>query len=340
MPQNALKTELVLTPEMEFKGDFENVSTPEQFLNAIDFEVLNNIFDLLSAKSTKDTVRHNLGHRIEREKIHFVSKKTNEEVQLSRLGTARPYTGEIDLLWNRDTVSPISPSTNIELLATLTHEATHVRGGYNHEIHASEFENDVYSSVTTTSVGVEKFFKTTGKYGESKKSFALNLNEAITEDIGREVLREYLIRTGNSSYLKDEKTLKEVGIGSYYNERLVFSCLLEVLSERFELPRDVLWKAFVHAYMNSSSEIIPLMLQMGETLERTEAIQVFVHNLFWEMKEEEFIEAELAMDMATNLEQYSNDREVRVKALKKHIDILRSMEFDTVALQDALDLRK
>lgn len=246
------------------------------FVESVDFDTLNAIFDEVAQRATGSQESNNTGFRIDKKKIRFYSSLSSE-----LMGEANVSDGFIEIKWPElDTSLPISIAIEkraAEVLHTLIHEGTHVRGGY----------QSVKKSTDTSLVGQprpeswvetrrhrvglrESEVVTKHSYSQDEgesyletgtEAVGTSLNEAITENIARQLYLVYLTRTGNGKYLKFE----DVG-GSYQADRLVFSLLLAKLAPKLEVSEEDLWRSFVHAYMSGTVEIQELFNELGDVL--------------------------------------------------------------------------
>ncbi|MEK7602448.1 MAG: hypothetical protein AAB472_03105 [Patescibacteria group bacterium] len=334
--------ELTLTPEMEFKGDFEKISSPEQFLDAVDFKTLNEIFDSLEKKSGGSGAVNNSGHKIKKDSITFHKElQVNEHSESTLTGRANVETGGIDLLWELSDGESAPPEKMINILRTLTHESTHIRGGYACEgwINAKErSEVRTYPLKSVIKSGLKETFITTNLDGTEVLKLGTGLNEAITENIGQEVLREYLIRTGNSSYLKDDNVYTEIGDGSYSLERLTFSILLEMLASRLEVPTEQLWNSFVQAYINGNQDLHGLVGEWEKVLATDPELVTLADHLIY-LDGIGNLSFENILDVVANPDKEVKPR-ARIQAYAKRIRALESVAFKANTLRDALGLRK
>lgn len=338
---------LLLTPELAFNGDFENISSPEEFIAAVDFTVLNTIFDEMIAKSGGEGEVQNSGHKIDPSKISF--KKDLKEIPAEGkvVGRAIVERGEIELVWDYPEHSRVRPEKIIKLLATLAHEATHVRGSYVHEIVESPSGVTVKGSDDAIlklemKTGVEEIQGSStlpGSYTYSYSYSGTSLNEAITENIALEVLREYLLRTGNSGYLADKHTHTEMGSGIYILERLAFNAVVSAFAEELHLSKEEVWRAFVHAYLRGNIEVLDMMREFGKILSTTPEIDLLAKALTLDISLTVIgISTDSILEAVASLGGHEEIKD-RLSALGKRVRILNSVEFKNIALKDALGLR-
>ncbi|HVW71569.1 MAG TPA: hypothetical protein VHB93_00240 [Candidatus Paceibacterota bacterium] len=228
----------------------EDVKTPEDFLNAVDFKTLNDIFDKLVIKSTDTVPARNTGHKVLPERISFVKTLSDQEgVETS--GGAEVSTGEIELVWKQDSDGIAKTG---KMLKTLMHESTHVRGGYRSE----QWEREVTpgAGVEASAIvrkGLQEWRAHLSPDSEEihTSRIGVSLAEAVTEEIAIEVFREYLLRTGNANSIGSSLDHDK---GSYLSDRVALAIVIEVLARKLSLHRDEIWKGFVQAYMNGNAE--------------------------------------------------------------------------------------
>lgn len=357
-PKKAVKSEMLLTPEMEFKGDFENISTPEQFLDAVDFETLNRIFDTLQRHSAHEEDIKSSGHRVTPENIEFKAPARDGESVYSSQGSALPATGRILLKWDFPENQRIEPSELINVLSTLMHESAHIRGGYEHVTLTQDYSSDDHRdwiSTVQSKAGLEvtnREYRGVGVEGtRHDKVYGLNLNEAVTEDIAHHVLKEYLIQTGNTSYLKDTSTLEKIGSGAYLLERMVLFCAIDEISKDTEVPASIVWNALVSAYMAGSSEVLGIMEDFAWQ-NRDNELRLVTAGLVDDVKIEKHTNIDgllqglgelndlQVMLSENNLEKAFELLENNKQILSKRSELLNSVKFKSKVLSDALGLRK
>ncbi len=235
----------------------ETAKTPEEFLNAIDFSELNAIFDSLIRKIGPDTTRYSNEHRVEKKKITFIPKLSEEGIATFQ-GRCNIFTGEIEIVWDPSIYS--DTGENINMLKTLIHETCHIKSGFL-MITTKDEHGEVKSEFNRN--GVEEYWHTPEV---DHLYVGTSLNEAITENISDEVLFEYLIRTGDSESLSRPEVLAELGYGSYVPDRILLSMVIDALARVLEIPRDTMWKGIVSAYLSGSTEFYTLFRDIQEKL--------------------------------------------------------------------------
>jgi len=336
-------------PEREIHGDFDHISSPESFIKAVDFKVLNDIFDSLERKSGGAEKIRNSGHRIDPERISFTQGLIvgDDEIADTR-GTARISTGEIKIGWDFEEVESLTPAESIDLLRTLTHESTHVRGGYkegawgptNHgsEAMSSEFVGVV--GLRKTQVNLIVPYDPQHSITKVRGETGLNINEAVTENIGQEVLREYLIRTGNNSYLRDPDVQRI--IGSYTPERLALSAVIAVLADKLEVDPANLWQSLVQAYMSGSQPIINTFREIQEVLNADPDIRELMTALVSKVDMDEDYTFDELLDLIAKPREDTSLASLRlnVRAFKARAGLLRGLELGSAILANELGLRK
>lgn len=239
----------------------EDVRTPEEFLQAVDFNVLNDIFDTLIRRVEAEQPASVTGLRVSPERVTFDAKADSHGQEMTAAGRSNVSSGKIALLWGKNDASAHPAYNVLTLLGTLMHEATHVRGGYTARgrERGNEFE-------VTIRAGLRE-----SRYNRANphrnKIIALSLNEAITEDISHEVLHEYLIRTGNSAFLNDPRLANELSNSEgYVLDRFVLATVIDALAREVGVPREEVWKGFVQAYMSGNTDVKELFADLEREL--------------------------------------------------------------------------
>ena len=253
----------------------EQVQTPEDFLNIVDFDTLNDIFDDLQRKSGGPAELSNTGHRVLRDKITFHRPATLDDEKETTYGASFVAGGEIFLRWTDENIS--STVRGLQLLHVLSHESTHVRGGYKAERFEKEGakEGDWVTGFNTR-IGLEETIQDTQ---EQNFCSGTGLNEAVTEKIGLEVFIEYLRRTGYSGHLDSVDTIRMIDKAAYAKERLVLEYMLEKLATASEVPLDTVWRGIVRAYMSGNQELEELMNEAYRASEDNQKIQTLLFQL-------------------------------------------------------------
>ena len=255
--------------------DLDQVTSPEEFLRAVDFGAINDIFDTLVEKSRDETKVSNTGHRVRPDHVFFVSTTGGQQRESD--GRAWVNDGIIELMWEQDAGKPLDRT--LFVLSTLMHEATHVRGGYAHEnwIRWVDFgdigEFDAQESMVRA--GLEETTYDAESGDQIVKG--LSLSEAVTENISHEVMNEYLRRTGNEKYLRDsEYTYPVFNEGAYSLDRIVLGIVIDELASSLQVDEGLIWQGFVAAYMNGNTDLQSLLEDIQRELERTPAIAELV----------------------------------------------------------------
>lgn len=242
--------------------ELEEVSTPEEFIRAIDFNVLNDIYDALAKRSRDAGMSSTSGHRINPGKIEFTPRLGAVD-RIVTSGSADIENGSIEISWVH-TEDVTSRYRAISTLKTLAHESTHVRGGYKCE---SVHESGVSGFVIRRGLSENVYQR--DKEHIKDEIVGVSLNEAVTEEISHEVLREYLRRTGHGDYLTDKALANELGIGAYAVDRFVLKFLIEVLSQQLNVSQSEVWKGIVHAYMNGNQDISGMLADVQSEVAAT-----------------------------------------------------------------------
>ncbi len=310
----------------------EDVKTPEEFLQALDFNVINDIFDTLVRKAEDGQPASTSGHRISPELVTFDMSAQSKEEELILSGSVNVHSGDIALLWREDNPSKSPTHRVIRTLASLMHEATHVRGGYKTELWERINEHDagwVMGTIFRKGLS-ESRAETSHDKGYVKEKIALSLNEALTEDISHEVLHEYLIRTGNSVFLNNPDLVSVLNsYQSYSVDRFVFAVVIDVLAKELEVPGDEVRKGFVQAYMSGNMNVKQLLADIERELESTPDIAELIPLL---AANQSLFESELLTE---------HDVIDRIKIPHNLIEILEGVinTFDAKKFKNSLNLR-
>jgi hypothetical protein len=197
----------------------QEVQTPEDFLNAVDWNLLNNLLDKLELRSGKSKKEIQKSRRIQKRLVTISSKPERESY-----GVTRGDGKSIRLYWH-----PIAQDvSNIGVLAlgTLIHEAVHVRATRSRRH-------------TTRGLSRIPFW--------NLKKVAGALNEGVTEMIAQEILHKYLSEIGLTSLLDETEK------GVYAEERICLALLMNSIAHNTGVEQDAVWGAFVREYFNGSS---------------------------------------------------------------------------------------
>jgi DNA-directed RNA polymerase subunit L len=251
------------------RHSLETVSTPEQFLETIDFKTLNTIFDEIARKAGVVEDPAHPGHRIDEHKIKFIEEISDSSGDL--VGRANVTTGVISIKWTNDLVPGDSIET-AKLLTTLAHEATHIRGNISHKT----FPHPDLPTITAhvSKIGLrEQVTLESGKKYFPGGNHGLSLNEAVTEELGIEVLTEYLKRTGNSAYLEDPEVVEIITEGAYISDRRVLGLVIQTLSKNLDVPTSIIWQSMVREYMSGETGTHTILNLLQEALMDDEEIR-------------------------------------------------------------------
>lgn len=232
--------------------DFDDIPTKEAFLERVDFQVLNEIFDKLKGKVESVQTRE---HRVVPDSILFIDKEDVEKHAMEGVGgRASVVEGRIKLVWKSSEGN--DTAENLTLLKTLIHESAHIRGGYV-EAHTDEWVTPLTLKTegnVRTGLNETIFTIVDGKQQGELMGHALSLNEALTEEIAHDVFREYLLRTGNSGYLKNQALHTEIR-GSYFDDRVMLHVVVHALAKELGTSEEEVFRGFVHTYMSGSVEL-------------------------------------------------------------------------------------
>lgn len=253
----------------------EQAVTPEKFLRSVDFNVINALFDELTRKAAGGSEVHTLGKHVSPENISF---NRPHILELLRLRTYEPRSlrgvtnfpqGDIELAWDLKNPKQHRNYRALDLLKTLLHESTHLRGAYKSKgTEQGSFEKEDFEQETQSQMGLETAsVRFSLQRGIRTEVQGLSLNEAVTETIAQDLLPEYLIRTGNSGFLKDPRLLQELGPGVYMVDRALLQLVIERLADQFQVDRDIIWRGLVQAYMTGSSAVPELFGEIQMALD-------------------------------------------------------------------------
>lgn len=248
--------------------EFDHIETPEQFLDTVDFDTLNAIFDDLTRRSDSPEGMHHTGHRVTKERTTFFPAGENEPWKV--YGRAFIHSGKIELLW--DEHAPVSSKARaLRTLQALAHEATHVRGGYQHErIPMNALDAATGQIETFDKRGYEQVHaRRRPGVADEFAAQGTDLNEAVTEEIAYDVFKAYLDRTGTSGYLKDPDVLATLQWGEYADERMALMVVMQALARELGVERNVVWRGIVQGYMSGNAELLELMKELDETLKNS-----------------------------------------------------------------------
>lgn len=229
-----------------------------EFLDQIDFEVLNQIFREIKGRS-KD-------YRIKGE--NFISKRIiavyPEGKDVSIRGTYSPKDG-IQMLAGYLEEPRVDSEEEFRnhMMSLLVHESVHATEGRRNYV--SFFANlnierlkSWLNPVLVTRGGYE-----TIKYIRGQLKHKLNyFNEGVTDLIAEEVYYEYLRRTGDRRLFAKEGRSPKF-IEGYKGSRVIMAALIEVVADASGIPSDKVWEGLKQGYM------------VGLNLEETELYQEF-----------------------------------------------------------------
>lgn len=238
----------------------ENARTPEDFLRAIDFNVLNDIFDQISNRAHDESPARTSGYDVSPARISW---QTPSKDRPHPMPGANSSTGEMHLVWRSEKAS--DTTYPLEVLLDLVHEATHIRSSY---IDRTNVEGPELTVGNRT--GLAEFVDIVSSESADTKTtrFGISLNEAVTETLALEVLREYLRRTGESVFVRESGFGEQSTSESYFLDQVALATIIQALSRKLTVDRDAVWKGIVHAYMSGSGEIKILFKEIADALEK------------------------------------------------------------------------
>lgn len=220
----------------------------EEVLDAIDFTLLRELFEIRARKSGVDP-----------ESIKFVEKK---EISDKGVGAAYHFedgsltlNGRAILEWKVEAA---------RVLGELCHEEAHASAHNSHYTVNDIVPQNKQASKSVIDSGV--FHMEERKEGVRSLSASSKFrwfNEGITDEIGSEIFLEYI----QTRPLHDPKTGQKVESMDYMSgyplARLFVRKLTERISEQYDVSRDMAWDAVVHAYMTGlsfdSKEVAPML---------------------------------------------------------------------------------
>lgn len=273
-------------PEMPKKERFprpvvalKDVKNSEDFLKAVDFNVLNDILDKLVDKSHGSEPAKNTGFLLSPDRITFAAFENDQKSDI--YGKSHVRRGVVTLFC-RDPQgdSPLFP-TALHLLHTLIHEGVHIRGGYRTESNQIGSRIREHKNVTFEKIGFLEATTEEPLFEEPETTcVGWSLNEAVAEEIAIEVMQEYLRRTGASALLQPESMASQaVGNATYLADRLVLVTVVTGLAERLGVSRDEIWKGIVREFMDGNTNTYELLDAISNEFEAHQPLSELVSDL-------------------------------------------------------------
>lgn len=253
----------------------DKIRTSEQFLEVVDFGLINSILGKIQRKSG---IPDEAVVQIPREAVQISTK------QNSRKGTSGSFhfsvvvseteeipdrmRGKIVLEW--DSINAGSRMNGLhawkELLHALNHEAAHYASYLKQPATSAEdrrrHREKVLSEERLAQLpdGAVIDDVTTG-FQESRDlkdgSYAIigiSLNEAVTEKIAQEITAEYLRSSGLAQKAKTHHSLDEVR-GGYHSERKMLDALILTMAHALSVEPELVWRAIVRCYFSGEQKV-------------------------------------------------------------------------------------
>lgn len=248
------------TESIKSERSLEGVSTPNEFIEALDFPVLNDIFRSVLTKS--GSPNKDLYKIIDSSDVHIDTEDRSE--------TAAQYSFEDGIVLNwrkivadanvlKEVLQQKEMDTSehslvgLAALQNLIHEHLHKISRIRLEVAEYNPTNFLPEEIELT-----KGFTQNGDF--------VSLDEAVTEQIAQELFDSYLIRTGNRASLQLSERIM-FGATNYLFDRVLLHKLLDLLSEKIGIDRDIVWRGFVREYMNGDEAPRTLLENVRRELE-------------------------------------------------------------------------
>lgn len=231
-----------------------NVEKLNEFLEPINFSVLEDIF---------------------REKV---DKSGGEKSELNILGTenivneaesgshgGRYYAVDNIIGINMSDILSFANANDVDprkvFLLFLVHEEAHAMGSNRIQIKENN-QGEVDSHFVS---GIDRTYKKYDKNNNEieRSSYGELFNEGVTDLIALEVACEYSKRTGEGTQKMQDK-LMHVSNFSYTIEKEFVSAFVKKISEKCEIPEDIVWQSVKQAYfsgLNFKDDVISLQIE-------------------------------------------------------------------------------
>lgn len=236
----------------------EDVKTPEDFLHAVDFKTLNEIFDEMATKAgrAKDIEQSDW---ISKEKVTIDFRPITKRGDVTEGGSYNSRKG-ITMLWNALVAS--EAPIYLAALHNLIHETAHSRSRY-YEV----YDETLPEAVVPVRSGKGLIEGWIPKDTEKLIPFAMSLDEAVTEEIALEVVAEYLRRTGNSNLIQGEG-MQRITTMSYTGNRIMFQTIIGELGDRLGVDRILVWRSFIQMYLSGEESTVNLLHSIAGELSK------------------------------------------------------------------------
>lgn len=252
--------------------NLESAQTFEDFIEAVDFDALNRIFDSIALKSERDGSRKITKDII----INHVSANFGQEE--TGVAGADIENFQIHFSWSevkrRTNEFGEKMSVGVAALHMLIHEMVHLYARTeSSDLKEGDARLRVEDGASVLLTGLED--RQTGVSGERSK-LGVKLNEAVTEQIALQVFDTYLHRTGDRYLIRNDiDGSEDLNREGYLYERVLLNVVIQTLAESVGLKNseDVVWHGFVQAYMNGNQAVTELMDTVGKELEASDVAQ-------------------------------------------------------------------
>lgn len=246
----------------------EEVSSFEEFIDAVDFEALNGVLEHIARKSGRAFSR-----RVRREDIiddTATLDRMSEDKKIDVHGGADPIQFKVHFSWSRHTESVKAwgdkVPAGVQALHALIHEITHLyakRSLKALEVGDKDLRTSGPAVQSITGYQEQQF----GTEAFEISQVAVSLNEAVTEELGLEVFNEYVRRVGErsmiSAYPEAGKIMNTI---SYASDRLLLQAVISSLAKRLGVDRDLVWGGFVRGYINGEEKTTELVVDIMRQL--------------------------------------------------------------------------
>lgn len=247
----------------------DKVNSSEEFLNAVDFDALNEIMEEIARKSGRRMLRR--VHRRDIEEDSATLDAMSEVKGGSTVeGGADPLNFKIHFSWEKMQKSAEAfegkVPAGVRALYALVHEMTHLYGFREHRLLPAghkdlRFEGEGLE--LRTGYSDQQFGADPGNLSE----VAVSLNEAVTEELALEAVNEYVRRTGESAMFDGHPEARKVlSTATYPVDRLVLQAVIGSLASRLEVDRDTVWRSFVRGYFSPEGKTAEFVVEIMRTL--------------------------------------------------------------------------